>query len=124
MKSILYAVALMVGVLGATGNALAWGSLAIDSNQGSAYGYSYDYPTAQAADTRAINECGGPNVCHVVKNFERGCGAYAADQAPGGSAYGWGTAPTKEQAQNIALSYCRQYGGTDCIIRVWSCNSR
>lgn len=122
MKSILYAAALMIGVLGASSNALAWGSLAIDSNQGSAYGYSYDYPTARDADARALKECGSG--CTVVKNFATGCGAYAADQAPGGTAYGWGTASTEQEAKNIALSYCRQYGGTNCIIRVWSCNSR
>lgn len=122
MKSVLYAAALMVGILGASSNAFAWGSLAIDSNQGSAYGYSYDYPTARDADARALKECGYG--CTVVKNFATGCGAYAADQAPGGTAYGWGTAPTEQEAKNIALSYCRQYGGTNCIIRVWSCNSR
>jgi hypothetical protein len=121
MKSVLCVATVIIGMFGITNNAFAWGSLAIDSNQGSAYGYSYDYPTAQAADARALKECGAG--CHIVKNFERGCGAYAADQAPGGSAYGWGTASTKQEAQNIALSYCRQYGGTDCIIRVWSCNS-
>lgn len=121
MKTVLYAAAFFIGILGISGNALAWGSLAIDSNQGSAYGFSYDYPTAQEADARALKECGYG--CHVVKNFEKGCGAYAADQAPGGSAYGWGTASTAQEAKNIALSYCRQYGGTNCIIRVWSCNS-
>lgn len=122
MKSFLYAAALMIGVLGTSSNAFAWGSLAIDSNQGSAYGFSYDYPTARDADARALKECG--QGCTVVKNFATGCGAYAADQAPGGTAYGWGTASTEQEAKNIALNYCRQYGGTNCIIRVWSCNSR
>lgn len=122
MKSILSAATLIAGSLGIMGNAFAWGSLAIDSNQGSAYGFSYNYPTAQAADARALKECGSG--CKVVKNFATGCGAYAADQAPGGTAYGWGTAATESEAKNIALNYCRQYGGTNCIIRVWSCNSR
>lgn len=122
MKSILYAAALTIAVFGISTNALAWGSLAIDSNQGSAYGFSYDYPTARDADARALKECGYG--CSVVKNFATGCGAYAADQAPGGTAYGWGTASTEQEAKNIALNYCRQYGGTNCIIRVWSCNSR
>lgn len=98
-----------------------WGSLAIDSNQGSSYGYSYNYPTAEKADARALQECGSN--CYIVKNFNGGCAAYAADQAPGGAAWGWGTAPSKEQAQELALNYCRQYGGTQCIVRVWSCNS-
>lgn len=104
----------------ATSTAL-WGSLAIDSNQGASYGYSYNYPTAAEADARALKECGSN--CYVVKNFNGGCGAYAADQASGGTAWGWGTAPSKEQAQELALKYCSQYGGTKCIVRVWSCNS-
>lgn len=121
MKSVLYAVTLMIGALGITGNAFAWGSLAIDSNKGSAYGFSYNYPTAREADARALKECGYG--CQVVKNFATGCGAYAADQSKNGTAYGWGTASTEKEAKNIALNYCRQYGGTNCIIRVWSCNS-
>jgi hypothetical protein len=121
MKPIFYAVALTIGVLGIASNVFAWGSLAIDSNQGIAYGFSYDYPTAQEADARALRECGYG--CQVVKNFATGCGAYAADQTPGSAAYGWGTAPTEQEAKDIALNYCYQYGGTRCAIRVWSCNS-
>jgi hypothetical protein len=104
----------------ATSKAL-WGSLAIDSNQGSSYGYSYNYATAEEADARALKECGSN--CYIVKNFNGGCGAYAADQASGGTAWGWGTASSKEKAQELALKYCRDYGGTDCLVRVWSCNS-
>lgn len=101
---------------------LLWGALAIDSNKGKAYGFSHDYPTVQEADARALKECG--NGCRVVKNFAIGCGAYAADQSQKGKAYGWGTAATEKEAKDIALSYCRQYGGTNCIVRVSSCNSR
>ena len=101
--------------------AYSYGSLAIDSNQGSKWGYSYDYDTKRAAEARALKECG--EGCRIVKSFESGCGAYAAAQESGGTAYGWGTAPTKKQSQATAMKYCKQYGGTDCIIRVWSCNS-
>ncbi len=122
MKSFFSVAASIVGMFAITSNAFAWASLAIDSNQGSAYGIAYDYPNAAAADARALAECG--TGCRVVKNFATGCGAYAADQAPGGTAYGWGAAPTELDAKNMALSYCAQYGGTRCVIRVWSCNSQ
>jgi hypothetical protein len=128
MKSILSTFTLVAGILLIAGCATTsprdtslWASLAIDRNQGRAYGVSYDYPSAQEADARAIKECGVG--CHVVKNFTAGCGAYAADQARNGKASGWGTASTEAEAKSIALNYCRQYGGTNCIIRVWSCNS-
>ncbi len=121
MKAFLYVVTLTIGIFAIANNAFAWGALAIDSNQGSAYGLSYDQPNARAADAWALKECG--QGCRVVKNFINGCGAYAADQAPGGTAYGWGTASTEGEAKSIALDNCRRYGGTECIVRVWSCNS-
>jgi len=121
MKALLAGMALIIGMSAVTNTAFAWGSLAIDSNQGTAYGVSYDYPTAQAADARAIQECGAG--CRVVKNFATGCGAYAADQAASGVAYGWGAAATESEAKAVALGYCNQYGGKECIIRAWSCNT-
>jgi hypothetical protein len=128
MKSILSSLTLAAGTLIIAGCAststhdnLLWGSLAIDSNQGRAYGLSYDYPNPQEADARALKECG--TGCHVVKNFATGCGAYATDQARGGTASGWGIASSEKEAKDIALNYCRQYRGINCMIRVWSCNS-
>src|SRR5688572_5092027 len=91
--------------LGAAGNAFANGALAIDSNQGPRYGFSYDYSTMSGAERRALNECG--RGCRVVLRFSTGCGAYAADQARGSTVYGWGTARTGPGAQNRAMSECR-----------------
>lgn len=99
----------------------AWGALAINGNQGKQYGFSYDYSTSNDAQNRALNECG--RGCYIVKTFSSGCAAYAADQAYGSTAYGWGTASNGSEAQSTALNYCRQYGGKQCIVRAWSCNS-
>lgn len=99
-----------------------YASLALDGNQGQRWGYAYDYSNVYDADQQALNECGAG--CTVVKNFANGCGAYAADQAVGGTAWGWGTAYSEQLAKDTAISYCKQYGGTECIIRVWACNSR
>ncbi len=100
--------------------ALASGALAIDSNQGQQYGFAYNYATIDEASQRALSECG--DGCSVVQTFEQGCAAYAADQTPGSSVYGWGTAEDGGSAQNTALQYCQSYGGTQCIVHSWGCD--
>ncbi len=104
--------------------ALANGALAIDSNQGGRYGFSYNFANMNGAEQRALSECGGG--CRVVVRFQSGCAAYAADQASGSTAYGWGTDGSSGAAQNRALQECRSRGGAraNCIVRVWGCNSR
>ncbi len=101
--------------------AFSAGALAIDSNQGSAYGFAYDYPSISDAQSRALSECGSG--CSIVQTFSSGCAAYAADQASGSTAYGWGTGSSSGEAQNYAMSGCRSYGGTQCTVRAWGCNS-
>jgi hypothetical protein len=102
-------------------HAFAIGALAIDSNQGARFGFAYDHASINDAESRALNECG--NGCQVVKTFTSGCAAYAADQADGSSIYGWGTGSNPNYAQSNALNYCRNYGGSQCIVRSWGCNS-
>lgn len=102
-------------------NVFANGALAIDSNQGDQYGFSYDYSSIGEAQNRALSECG--RGCRVVKTFSSGCAAYAADQSYGSTVYGWGTASSSSQAKNTALQYCRSHGGTQCVVRAWGCNS-
>lgn len=112
---------LSVALLGASAPALAAGALAIDSNQGPAYGFSYDYAQMADAERRALSECG--RNCRVVLRFQTGCGAYAADQTRGSTIYGWGTSSSRDGAQNRALDECGRAGGRRCIVRVWGCNS-
>lgn len=102
--------------------AMAAGALAIDSNQGRQYGFAYNYPNMGQAEQQVLNECGYG--CQVVVRFNTGCAAYAADQARGSTAYGWGTSSSGGEAQNIALSGCQSRGGTSCLVRAWGCNSR
>ena len=98
-------------------NVMAAGALAIDSNQGSQYGFAHGYSNIGQAEQRALNECG--NGCQVVLTFPSGCGAYAADQAENSTAYGWATG---SNAQNRAISECQSRGGTSCIVRAWACD--
>lgn len=98
-----------------------FGALAIDSNQGSKWGWAVDYSSQTDANKRALQECGGN--CKIVKTFAGGCAAYAADQTTGSTVWGWGTNSTSAAAQNRAKSECIKQGGLSCVVRVWGCNS-
>ncbi|WP_096669860.1 DUF4189 domain-containing protein [Polaromonas sp. AET17H-212] len=113
------AFALLLSFVG--GQAMAAGALAIDSLQGEKYGFSYNHPTTNQAEHRAMRECGSN--CAVVLRFRAECGAYAADQAKGSNAYGWGTGATSSAVQQRALSECRAKGGSSCKVRAWGCDA-
>ena len=99
------------------------GALAIDANQGPSWGWAIDYPTTQAAERRALDECGG--TCRIVMRFSHECGAFAADQAQGSTSYGWANGyDTGAGARNQAIAECRKKGGTSCIVRAWGCTQR
>lgn len=100
-----------------------WGALAIDSKQGSVWGWAIDYPTVQEAERRALSECG--DECHVVMRFSGECAAFAADQEEGSTVHGWANGyDSIAGAQNRALEECRGKGGASCIVRVWGCTRR
>ena len=62
-----------------SGQASAFGALAIDSYRGPHYGFSYNYNNIVDARARALKECG--NNCTVVLTFQNTCAAFAADQS-------------------------------------------
>ena len=96
------------------------GALAVDERQGDRYGWAVDYPTASAARSAALGQC-GPG-CSVVLTFER-CAAYAADQDANSPAVGWAESyGSVAEASGAALSACGSRGGSGCIVRVWGCN--
>lgn len=97
-----------------------YGALAIDSNQGPSWGWAINYATTQAAERRALNECG--STCRIVMRFSNECAAFAADQAQGSTSYGWAHRyDTGAGARNRATAECRKKGGTSCIVRAWGC---
>ena len=104
------------------------GSLAIDRNQGSRYGWAVDYADQDEADRHALSECqklGGQ--CSVVVRFRNACAAYAADQATSSTAYGWAWSERdRATAERIARRECVKRGGvrSQCAIRVWGCTTR
>lgn len=86
-----------------------------------AYGFSYDYPAAEAAKQAAIGQCSGE--CTVIP-VKRACAAFAIDGANACGAHGYATAPKLGAAQNTALRQCYNYGGRDCVIRAWICDAK
>lgn len=112
--------ALIAMLFAAPQQAQAFGALAVDSNQGDAYGFSYAQGSLEAARDAAVAKCGAN--CKAVVYFRNICAAYATDQAEGSTVYGWGYAPNKERAQNLAMSYCKKRGSA-CIVRVWACET-
>jgi hypothetical protein len=100
--------------------AFAVGSLAMDSNQGSSYGWAINYGSQAAADQAVLSQCG--QSCSVVMRFSHTCAAYSADSAGNSTAYGWAYAANLSTAQSNATAYCQERGGTSCVIRAYGCD--
>ena len=97
------------------------GALAIDTDQGTAWGWAAGDATEADAQRAALDECG--QGCTIVLTFRDGCAAYAADQDPGSSVSGWASDHTTQlEVTEAALDECAWQGGTDCLVRVWACS--
>ncbi|NEU09640.1 DUF4189 domain-containing protein [Flavihumibacter sp. R14] len=103
-----------------------YSALAVDRKNGFYYGWSYDYRTLAEAEQKALLECekrGGD--CSIVLSFSgAGCAAYRTISGTVGTAFGWGIAASKEEADAIATRECleRSEGKTPSNF-VWACNS-
>jgi hypothetical protein len=100
-----------------------WGALAI-STSSTVYGYSYDFPSQEAANTAALDRCNsglkGKRDCQVRSSFSRNCIALATsdDGAWGYSAtYGDLVADDRE-----ALGRCQNGGGKSCTTVLAYCS--
>jgi hypothetical protein len=104
-----------------------FGALAVDRSQGYVFAWAYDHPTRQAANDFALDECAKRNgECAVVVEFSgEGCASYHTVSESDGTAYGWGTAPTRDAAQARSLQECNAFadGKATCGNHVWACNS-
>ncbi len=92
-----------------------WGAVAY--GPGGAWAYAVDFGSRGAAGRAAQNRCGGR--CTHVLSFHNSCGAYAT----GPYGYGWGNAPTRYQAEVIAMQQCNARS-PNCGVRVWGCTTR
>ena len=94
-----------------------YGAIAFSHGSG-ARGYSYDYPSQEEAEERALQECG--RGCEVVVWFVNACGALAVGA---GNGYGYAWAASRREAEASALSFC-QGQTSGCGIAVWTCTTR
>ena len=71
-------------------------ALAVDRNNGFAYGFAYDNPKSTIAEKKALEECNlrsKNNNCSIVLSWSgEGCGVYRSIDENVGTAYGWGIA--------------------------------
>ena len=100
------------------------GALAVDRSNGFFYGFAYDQLSRAAAEERALAEArergGDPSI--VLSWAGSGCGAYRTIPADSGTAYGWGLASTRAEADAIANSELNlRSGGTPGGNHVWGC---
>ena len=102
-----------------------FGALAIDRGNGFYFGWAADCSSLSEAEKKAIEACnkkGGR--CTVVLSYSgTGCAAYRFITGNVGMGYGWGLAPTREEADKKAKKECaeRSYG-LPAPNFVWSCN--
>jgi len=124
--SIVILAAVTAFIPGRDKQAVKYGALAVDRDNGFYYGFSYDQETRAAAESRALAECrkrGGEGSVVLVWQGS-GCGAYRTINGTVGTAYGWGVAATQAEADVIATREClKRSNGKPASNYVWACNS-
>ena len=103
-------------------------ALAVDRNNGFAYGFAYDNPKSTIAEKKALEECNlrsKNNNCSIVLSWSgEGCGVYRSIDENVGTAYGWGIAKSRGEADIIATREAqKRSGGQNVSNFVWACNS-
>ncbi|PZO44624.1 MAG: hypothetical protein DCF19_01560 [Pseudanabaena frigida] len=79
-------------------------------------GYSWNYPTQKAAETRALSECentSNSGDCRILIWTRNACMSLA-EGSNGAAGSGWSANLT--EAENTAKQVCRKYQGTNCEI--------
>ncbi len=98
----------------------------MDRSNGFYYGFAVDYAAQAEAEARAIQECAkrGGNCAAVLVWSGTGCGAYRTVPDNVGTAYGWGVARSREEADAIALREATERSGDRAPTNyAWGCNS-
>lgn len=111
-----------------TSNTNKFAALAVDRNNGFAYGFAYDHPKSTVAEKKALEECNirsKNSNCSVVLSWSgEGCGVYRSVDGNVGTAYGWGIAKSRGEADILATREAqKRSGGQDISNFVWACNS-
>jgi hypothetical protein len=82
-------------------------------------GWSYGFDDLSKAKKVAMENCAkNGSACEVWVTYSNGCGAVAID----GKIVTWGSASTKQSADQRALSECAKAGGRSCVVQVSQCS--
>jgi Domain of unknown function (DUF4189) len=123
----------------ASSPAAAFGAIAVGEPKsiakgGLAVGYSTKYATKEQAEAAALKECltfqpapaDTRALCKIVKTFEKQCVGVAIDPKGGTPGFGWAVMATKAEADDAAMSGCRDTAGKSrvkfCQITVSKCD--
>jgi hypothetical protein len=85
------------------------------------YGEAHDYAGEAGARAAALKQCKGE--CTAV-TMKRACAALSIDMANPCGAHGYAVESRISSSLNEATRKCYQYGGKECVIRVWACDAR
>lgn len=98
---------------------LRFGAIAYSRSAG-AYGWSNDYPSQDAAQSLALENCRKhASDCSIVLWYSNACGALAV----GSNAYGSAWGVDQPTAEREALQRCSQLT-SNCSVKRWACTTR
>jgi hypothetical protein len=86
-----------------------------------AYGQAYDYPAENVARAAALKQCKGD--CTTV-TMKRACAALSIDMTNPCGAHGYAVKPHISSSLNEATRKCYKFGGKECVIRAWACDTK
>lgn len=125
LKAVVYCIATVTIQIGYA-QTEKYAALAVDRSNGFYYGFAHDYDNRYDAEQRALSECKkrGGNCSIVLVYTGGGCAVYRTVDGNVGTAYGWGVAKTKQEADAIAIGEAKKRSnGKMPTNHVWACNN-
>jgi Domain of unknown function (DUF4189) len=122
--------AALAAPLAAAGAGIALGAGAFAFGQkpgpsGWSSGSAYNYTNSEDAQSFAMSRCRSRkeagDYCKVIATFNGKCFAIAVQE--GGNGYGWTTAATLPEAQELAIGRCEKWGKS-CSLRDSFCDTK
>ena len=115
------------------GPALAYAAIAIGqppdvARGGLAFGAGWHQVSREKSESEALAKCrttdSAPEsaryLCRIVAHFDNRCMSIALDPRAGTYGYGWGLADTMQEADDIAMTYCRATAREEAAACVYS----
>ena len=117
----LFVLALTLAVAGTRFVTEAWAAGAFAVGKCGAYGQAYDYAGEAGALAAVRKRCKGE--CTTV-TMKRACAALSIDMTNPCGAHGYAVESRISSSLNEATRKCYEFGGKECVIRAWACDSK